>query len=157
MRDYLLKLFAHEQWANRKLLTTLSALPSLPPRTAQLFPHLIGAHEFWFSKIHGAQVNWWDYNFTPEHSLDECLALNDDFAVKWAQFISALPDPLAAQTFAVTLKNGERVDMRYIDIFTQLHGHSIHHRAQIIADMRAAGLEPVPQDWLIFCRETQHP
>jgi uncharacterized damage-inducible protein DinB len=153
MRNYLLQLLAHEQWANARLFAALSALPRIPARTAQLYPHLMGAHEFWYRKVNGADINWWEWDFFKPYTLAECMELNEAYAAKWQSYIRELPEPLDAQTLPVTLKTGQRVEVRIVDILTQFHGHSIHHRGQISADLRAAGFEPVPQDWLRFCWE----
>ena len=153
MRDYFLKLFAHEHWANAKLFAALSALPSVPPRTLELCPHIMSAHQFWDKRFAGEDVNSGTFEWFPKLTLSECQALNEVYAQKWARFFTELPLPIDAQTLSYAAQDGP-VTVRVIDIFTQLHGHSTHHRAQISTDLRIAGIEPLITDYYLFCRET---
>lgn len=152
MRDYLLKLFAHEHWANSELITALKAAKSVPPRTEELLSHIMSAHRFWDLRVNGQPVP--EFNFWSLHSLDQCEKLNDEYAQqKWPEFIRALADPVEAQTVNFDAFDGIPRQYRAIDILTQLHAHSVHHRAQIMLDMKAAGLEPVTTDYLLYCRK----
>jgi uncharacterized damage-inducible protein DinB len=143
---------AHERWANHELLTALKALPDVPPRTHELVRHLFAAHTLWDKRVHGEEVRQFDA--WPDLSIEECMALNESFADKWRRHLQSLPSPIEAQTVSFVGLDGNRHTFRVVDLLTQLHAHSVHHRGQIVADMRAAGLNPVPTDYLIFCRRT---
>ncbi len=151
MRQYLLKLYAHEHWANAELIGALKKAPKVPPRTEALLAHLFSAHRFWDIRVHGTPLL--EFNFWPPHSLEQCEKFNDEFARKWAEYIGSLPDPLDGHVVKFTAFDGTPRVLRALDILTQLHAHSIHHRAQIMLDMKAAGLEPVPTDYLLYCRK----
>jgi uncharacterized damage-inducible protein DinB len=152
MLEYFLKLMAHERWANRELLTVLKALPDVPSRTRELVRHLFAAHMLWDKRLHGEAIQKFDA--WPDLSLDECLALNETHAAKWRNHLHTLPPPLEAQTISFTGLDGKPYTYRVVDAMTQLHAHGVHHRAQIVVDMRAAGLEPVATDYILFCRKT---
>lgn len=152
MLDYILKLMAHEHWANRELLTALTSLPAAPPRTRELVRHLFAAHLLWDKRLHGEEVR--KFAAWPELSLDECGSLNESYADKWRRYLQGLPQPLEAQTISFVGLDGNRHTYRIVDLLTQLHAHSVHHRAQIVVEMRAAGLEPVATDYILFCRKT---
>jgi uncharacterized damage-inducible protein DinB len=113
----------------------------------------MAAHQFWDRRFAGEEVNSGTFEWFPKLSLKECQALNELYAQKWARFFSELPHPIDAQTLSFAAKGGP-VTLRVIDIFTQLHGHSTHHRAQISTDLRLAGIEPLITDYYLFCRET---
>lgn len=152
MLEYFLKLMAHDQWANRELLLVLKALPNVPPRTNELVRHLFAAHILWDKRVHGEAIQKFDA--WPDLSHDECAALNDRFAEKWQHYLKTLPQPLDAQKVSFTGLDGKPHTYRVVDLLTQLHAHGVHHRAQIIADMRAAGLEPVSTDYIRYCKIT---
>ena len=154
MRDYLLKLFAHEHWANAQLITKLKTVPAVPPRTMQLVGHILTAHEFWDKRVRGQEIAQFD--FWPPLTLKQCAALNDEYAQTWAEYICSLAELLEEQTVSFTAMDGTPRVLRVVDILTQLHSHSIHHRAQIMLDMKTAGLEPVTTDYLLFCRIVEH-
>jgi uncharacterized damage-inducible protein DinB len=151
MLDYMLKLLRHEQWANTKLLNALNEAPAVPPRTQELLTHMFAAHQFWYKRMQGHDTK--AFNFWPGLSLAECAEQNEDFAQKWAHYLRALPKPLEAQTISFVGRNGNPLTLRVVDFLTQLHGHSIHHRAQIMLDMKAAGLEPVATDYIVYCMQ----
>lgn len=153
MRDYFLKLFAHEHWANQRLLAALKALPQLPPRALELLAHLLVAQVFWDKRLRGEAIP--AFNFQPKWSLDDCAALIEEYDAKWRQYLEGAPPLLEAQTISYTGLDGKPYTYRVADILTHLHAHSMHHRAQITTVMRAAGLEPVPDDYIRFCRETE--
>lgn len=150
MRNYLLKLFTHEHWANRELLTSLKAAPAVPPRTQELLAHILTAHTFWDRRVHGQLIP--EFNFWPSLSLDECADLNETYAKKWPEYMASLPGRLEDQVIAFTAFDNTSREFRVVDILMQLHAHSVHHRAQIQLDMQAAGLEPVKTDYLLYCR-----
>jgi uncharacterized damage-inducible protein DinB len=155
MRDYYLKLMAHDQWANAKLIDYVKTLPDVPPRTIELFGHIVAAHRFWEKRLAGESVVFKDFDFFPRLSLDDCAAESDAFARKWADRIQALPLPLDAHTISFMARNDQRMTFRVVDVFVQLHGHGIHHRAQISVDLRAAGFEPLYTDYILYCRDTR--
>ena len=154
MLDYLFKLTAHEYWANKLLLDALTDLPEVPPRTRELMAHIFAGHEFWDKCVHGEPIP--EYDFWPRLTLTQCVELNEEFAHKWPDYIRSLPQLIEEQNVSFTTMDGTPRTFRAIDILTQLHAHSIHHRAQIMLDMKAAGLEPVTTDYLLFCRKTDH-
>jgi uncharacterized damage-inducible protein DinB len=152
MLNYLLKLYSHEHWANAQLFGALSKAPAVPKRTQELCAHIMAAHTFWDKRLHGADLNFRTFGFFPSLSLDECAKLNEDFGTHWPGYLRSLPAPLESNTISFVGRDGSPLLFRVVDGLTQLHGHSIHHRAQIAVDMRAAGLEPVVTDYIYYCR-----
>ncbi|MBI5060003.1 hypothetical protein HZB60_09535 [candidate division KSB1 bacterium] len=153
MKDYLLKLFAHEEWANRQLIDEMQRRAELPSRLRELIPHMLSAHLFWTLRLtggEGANFVWW-----PKFSGEECRRLNEEYARGWATFIGELPELVEEQSVTVASAKGEPVTFRVIDILTQLHSHSVHHRGQIAMLMHTAGFEVIPTDYIVYCRK--HP
>ena len=157
MRNHLLKMFAYESWANRKLLEALSSQPTLPPLTQKLCGHIFAAHQFMDKRLHSVPLNFAEYNFFPDYSLDQCKTLSEEYGVMWPELLRGLPEPISEQTVSTYAPDGTPRKTVVVDLMTHLCTHSIHHRGQIAMDMRAAGLTPVATDYVIFCRETAHP
>lgn len=155
MRNYIKKLIAHEEWANDKLISALQAAPEVPPRALHLVRHLFAAHELWNKRCRGEDVR--EFNAWPEHSLEECAALNRSYAETERRYVDSLPDPLEAQIVSFIGLDREPHTFHVVDALTQIHAHSVHHRGQIAADMRASGREPVPTDYIRFCMELEQP
>jgi uncharacterized damage-inducible protein DinB len=153
MLDYFLKLFAHEEWANAKLISALQALPQVPPRTLELVRHLFAAHDLWDKRFNGEEIK--AFNAFPKLSLDECAEQNRIYGEKWRRYLKTLPEPLETQTVTFVGLDKKPHTYRVVDALTQLHAHSIHHRAQMMPDMRATGCEPVPTDYIRYCAGTE--
>jgi uncharacterized damage-inducible protein DinB len=92
-----------------------------------------------------------EYNFWPDFALEECDARNEEYAVKWPEYVRALPEPIDSQLVSYVGLDGTPRTFRALDLLTQLHSHSVHHRAQIMLSMRSAGLETVNTDYLLYC------
>jgi uncharacterized damage-inducible protein DinB len=149
MKDYFLKLFAHEHWAMNKLMNALEGYPSVPERALILLGHMHVAHDFWYKRLLRQETegfNWW-----PSLSISECRELNEKNFEQWQAAIGELDEPLEAHTLIVIRRNEKPATFRIIDALTQLHSHSVHHRAQINVHLRLAGLEPVNTDYIPFC------
>jgi uncharacterized damage-inducible protein DinB len=149
MKDYFLKLFAHEHWAMNKLMNALEGYPSVPERAMILLGHMHVAHDFWYKRLLRQDTDgfsWW-----PSLSISECRALNEKNRERWPAAIGDLTEPFEAHTLTLIRRNGKPATFRVIDALTQLHSHSVHHRAQINVALRGAGLEPVDTDYAPFC------
>jgi uncharacterized damage-inducible protein DinB len=152
MLNYLLNLNAFEHWANAQLFDALKQLPAIPPRSLELSAHILSAHEFMDQAFHGQPVSRWEYDFFPKYSLDRCRALNEEFRLKWPDWFRSLPLPLEEQTFTSLGPDGKPRAGNVLDLITHLHTHSMYHRGQITVDLRTAGLQHVPTDYISYRR-----
>jgi uncharacterized damage-inducible protein DinB len=149
MLNYFLKLFRHEHWAMEKLLDALDGYPTVPEHAMTLLGHMHVAHDFWYKRLLRQDTegfNWW-----PSLSIAECRALNEKNWERWQSLLPDLDEPLDALSMTLIRRKGEPVIVRVIDGLTQLHSHSVHHRAQINVLLRGAGLEPVNTDYIPYC------
>jgi uncharacterized damage-inducible protein DinB len=157
MLNYLLTLNAFEHWANAHLFDALKTAPDVPPRSLELSAHIMAAHEFMGLALHGKPVSRWEYDFFPKYSLDRCRALNEEFRLKWPDLFRSLPLPREQQTFSSIGPDGQPRTGNVLDLITHLHTHSMYHRGQITVDLRSAGLQPVPTDYITFRRASAEP
>ncbi len=80
---------------------------------------------------------------------------NDEFAARWPRYIAAVAEPFAEQRVTYRGLDGKKnYTFLITDVLTQIHTHGAHHRAQILALMREAGLEPPNVDYIRFCLKT---
>src|SRR5436309_7961536 len=51
MIDYLRRLFAYDDWANREVLAALRNVPNPPARSLKLIAHILSAEGLWLARI----------------------------------------------------------------------------------------------------------
>ena len=148
------RLFHHLEWANARLLDSLdpaAPLPvALPAEVLRLLGHVLGAERVWLDRIEGVgevRANPW-----PELTLAQARELAAVSAVRFRTLVrSASPERLAAP-IAYQNSRGEAFRTGLRDILLHVAMHGAHHRGQIAALLRRAGLEPVDTGFIIFAR-----
>jgi uncharacterized damage-inducible protein DinB len=148
--EHLRRQFAYDAWANREVLTTLSASPHPAARPVQLLAHILSAERLWLERIRNQPQSlpvW------PDFSLEECEAQIGEVAQLWRDFLRQLSD--AGLTQKVTYKNtkGEAWTSTVEDIITHVVLHSAYHRGQIASQVRAGGEQPAYTDFIHAARQ----
>jgi uncharacterized damage-inducible protein DinB len=143
--DYLKKLFAYDNWANREVLASLCAAGEPPARSLALMAHIIAAEWLWMARLgHGARkIAVW-----PELQLSECEANITDLRAAWQDYFSSLTPTRLAETMNYVNSRGERWSNDVRDIIVHVAMHSAYHRGQIASDMRAHGFTPAYTDFI---------
>jgi len=146
---YFTKLFDHMEWADKRALASLRAMPDPPLQTVELMAHVLGAERVWLSRIEGktSPIAVW-----PKLSLadaERVLAENFDGYKRALAKLSAdgLQRPITYKTSA-----GDQFTSTIEDILTQVITHGSYHRGQIAAQVRSAGGNPNPTDYIAFIR-----
>jgi uncharacterized damage-inducible protein DinB len=147
MRQYLLDTFAFNDGANRALIRKVQLLPD-PSEAIRHLSHLIHCQYKWMARIrqdpNSPQLEWWG----PSFPLDRLEPEWENSLQPWLDYIrDQSPEGLATpvQYPGYDLNRWEATPQ---DIALQLNYHSIHHRAQIQAMLRAQGVEPDFVDYI---------
>jgi uncharacterized damage-inducible protein DinB len=53
MKNQALKLISYDHWANEKIIAAMSQVKNLPPRTTELFSHILAVSSIWLSRAKG--------------------------------------------------------------------------------------------------------
>ena len=147
--EYFTKLFDHMEWADRRALASLRAMPNPPPTTVELFAHILGAERVWLSRIEGSQspIAVW-----PKLTLDESERILDENAKGFRRVLSNLPSAGLQKPIAYKNSAGDQFTSTIEDMLTQVITHGSYHRGQIAAQVRAAGGTPNPTDYIAYIR-----
>jgi uncharacterized damage-inducible protein DinB len=143
--DYLKKLFAYDNWANREVLGSLCAAGKPPARSLALMAHIIAAEWLWMARLgHAArEIAVW-----PELQLSECEANVADLCVRWRDYFYNLTPARLVETINYVNSKGERWSNNVRDILTHVVMHSVYHRGQIASDLRNHGCTPAYTDFV---------
>jgi uncharacterized damage-inducible protein DinB len=144
--NYVRKLFAYDDWANREAFNSLKAAAKPPARSLQLMGHIIGVEWLWYSRLllrkEKVMAVW------PELSLElseKQLAL---LANTWRDYLASLTSEKLAEAVDYVNSKGESWKSTVGDILMHVVLHSGYHRGQIAADLRANGHQPAYTDFI---------
>ena len=155
MDSHLERLFQHLEWANGRLLEALDRAAAPPGEAIRLLAHVLGAERVWLDRIQGlgdARPDPW-----PALSLGQARELCQASVARFRTVLRTAPAERLAAPIAYVNSRGEAFRNSLEDILLHVALHGAHHRGQIAALLRQAGLEPAVTDYIGFARAGQGP
>jgi uncharacterized damage-inducible protein DinB len=148
--DYLHRLFAYDDWANREVLAALRNAPNPPARSLKLIAHVLSAERLWLARINqeNPSLPVW-----PELTLAQCEAEANKLGVSWSSYLDDCEESRLSRQIKYVNSKGESWTGQIDDILLHVITHSAYHRGQIASDMRAAGLTPAYTDFIYAVRQ----
>ncbi len=143
---------AFDAWANREILTALEGLPSPPFATLGTLAHVAGVLRLWLARIRreGSPLAVW-----PDLDLAAVARELVEAAELWRKEVETLEEADLDLKVVYVNSLGETWTNSVGDILGQTIFHGVHHRAQILADLRRAGHEPPYVDFIHAARTGQ--
>lgn len=150
--DHFKRLFAHDAWANARVLEALAqASVAAEDRAARALAHVLGAKEIWLARLEGRATA--GIAVFPTSPLDEIRAKREEVDARlWPAWLATLDAPGLDRVLAYHTLAGTPMESRVGDILTQLITHGSHHRGQIASHLRTAGHAPPPLDFILWAR-----
>ncbi len=147
MEGFFNELFDYNFFCNKQLIEAFDKLEEVPEKSASLFNHLLNAHHMWNARITGTEpsfkvwqehplATWKDIHYENQRNTFEIITNTDDFEARIDYHNSE------GRLFTNTVQ----------DMLFHIVNHSTHHRAQILMDFRAQGIEPVSLDYVFYKR-----
>lgn len=144
MRGPLERWFAYDHWANRATLRSLKG-GSFGERPRKLMAHIVAAERLWYDRLleRPPSMPVW-----PDLTLEQSAALVDDLAARWREYLAGLTPEGWQAVKGYTNSKGEPWKNTVPDVLMHVVMHSVYHRGQIAAAVRAAGGEPAYTDFI---------
>ncbi|WP_372944435.1 DinB family protein [Muriicola sp.] len=147
MEEFFNELFDYNFYCNKQLIEAFGQMEDVPEKSASLFNHLLNAHHIWNARINGTEPgygvwqdhtlsDWTDIHYENQRNTFEIITNTDDFETRIDYQNSE------GRLFTNTVQ----------DMLFHIVNHSTHHRAQILADLRANGIEPISLDYVFYKR-----
>ena len=148
--DYLHRLFAYDDWANREVLAALRNAPNPPARSLKLIAHILSAEGLWLARLKQQKpaLSVW-----PELALTQCKAEADVLGASWRSYLEECREAGLSRQISYVNSKGETWSSQVNDVLLHVITHSAYHRGQIASDMRAAGLTPAYTDFIHAIRQ----
>ena len=143
------KLLDHLEWADRRVLDSLRAMPQADERALELYAHIVGAEHTWLSRIleSAPREKVW-----PQLTLDAAGALAAENAAALRALVSSSSSEQLQRRVAYRNSAGLAFESTIEDMLLQAVLHGCYHRGQIAMLVRGAGAEPSPTDYIAFAR-----
>jgi uncharacterized damage-inducible protein DinB len=146
----LAELFQYDAWANRRVLESLKQ-PQAPPKAIELFAHILAAQEIWLARLAGldsSQIHVW-----PALTAAECEEGQRRLERALAEYVRGLSGEALEQPLDYRTTAGKEFRNTPRQILTHVAFHGQHHRGQIAACLRDAGIAPASTDLIAHFRE----
>ena len=139
----------HLEWADGRTAEALVRSGGQPARAMEIFAHLLGSEEAWFSRIVDREpsVAIWP-TLTPE----ECAALAEKNAERLRDLLDEAGTEGLERKVAYTNSAGDAFTSSVAEILSHVCLHGAYHRGQVALLLRSAGLEPVPTGFIGYAR-----
>lgn len=149
MLAYHRRLFAFDHWANLTSLAALAPAADRAPRSVAWLNHILGAKRIWLARVTGTTP---PFGVNPTFGVDD---LRGEFASArdgWAAFLETLSGADLDRVIRYANLKGDPFETLLGDILAHVPVHGQHHRGQVNADLRAAGLTPPAIDYIHAAR-----
>lgn len=148
MKEYFLKLYQYNSWANQRVLECLDRQQVKDEKILQIFGHLVCAQLIWFHRFKDLPKSplklWGNY------SLTELKSIAEDASRSWLEFIEE--EDGFDRVLKYTNYVGEYYETNIRDLMAHLVNHCTYHRGQVAVLLRERGLEPVNTDFVTYDR-----
>jgi uncharacterized damage-inducible protein DinB len=151
MKEYFLRLYTYNHWANDRYFQLFDRQSAIPDRVQLLMSHVLVAQKLWLSRIKGTpdlSLHIWK-----PLSIDELKAMAVENTKNWLRYLRE-----ADQTEfdrMMSYQNFQKIDYtnRVSDIIIHTANHATYHRAQFAVLFRQIGIDPPNTDFITFARE----
>ncbi|HMG91489.1 MAG TPA: DinB family protein [Chryseolinea sp.] len=148
MKQYFLKLYQYNAWANKRVINCLSRQTVGDEKILNIMGHIVAAQFLWLHRIKGlppADVKLWG-----EYSLVQVTTMAEEAGKLWLEFVESTDNFNRELTYNNYL--GEPYINNVEMIMIHLVNHSSYHRAQIALLLRQKGYEPINTDFITYDR-----
>ena len=131
------------------MVAELRAKPMGPPDALREYAHIVGAQENWLARLEGRTPT---LAIWPALTRDELASASDRAMAGYDAYLARLDPATLPSKVHYTNSAGKLFDTPVSDILLHVPMHSQYHRGKVNHILRAAGLEPVPTDFIAFVR-----
>ena len=150
--------FTYEKESHASTLASIDTIPdgdtapAARDRALALLAHMARARQVWLFRLGSYPEP--PKEFFPTGLSKESVAQElDRIEAAWDTFLTGLDAAEVQRIAEYGALDGGRFRTSVDDILTQLHGHSLYHRGQIAATVKAAGGTPARTDFVLWARE----
>ncbi|MCU7493987.1 MAG: hypothetical protein HF314_02905 [Ignavibacteria bacterium] len=149
MKEYFIKLFRYNEWANNQVLEAFMQPFDNSEEVTRLFSHIISVQKLWLDRIQNNKVI---FEFWNNYSVEGCIKISKESSSAWLRFLESLPEEGFSDKISYVNSKGEAYRNTIEDILAHVINHSTYHRAQIAMLLRKAEVVPPVTDYVFYRR-----
>lgn len=143
------RMFAFDHWANIVSLEAVAPHTERVPKSLAWLNHILGAKRIWLARVTGTVP---PFSVNPTFGAGELRGQFEAADREWQQFLATQDDGDVERIIDYLNLKGEPFQSALGDILAHVPVHGQHHRGQVNADLRAAGLTPPAIDYIHAAR-----
>ncbi len=148
MKDFFLKWYQYNAWANRKVIGCLEIQMVTDEKILSVFGHLMAANFIWLNRIKDLPKS--KYELWGKYDLHELKKMVEEADELWMIFLQS------TENFDRIMKYrnyvGDYFENNVQQIMIHLVNHGTYHRGQVAILLRQNGYEPVNTDFITYDR-----
>ena len=142
-------MLAFDHWANVVSLDAVGPVVERVPKSLAWLNHILGAKRIWLARVTGTPM---PFGVNPTFSATELRQEFEAAREGWEQFLGTQTNADMARVIQYTNLKGDPFQSPLADILAHVPIHGQHHRGQINADLRVAGIAPPAIDFIHAAR-----
>ncbi len=151
MKDYFIRLFNYDKWANQAVLNAIREADG-PEKPVRLMAHLLAAQQIWLGRCKGEPVI--GAALWPDWEADKFERLIRDNSDAWLNYLNTVTTADFEKNIYYKNLKGIAYQNKLVDILTHVINHGTHHRAQAGQQLKFAGAETLPiTDYIFYIRD----
>ncbi len=150
--EHLRKLFAYNDWANRRVVVALKSADS--PDALKILAHILTTEQEYYARLFGKDST--DFDFWPKLTLDECGEIARETGHLYDFLLRRFDDEGLDIRSRYRSSVGTPFENTYREMLTHVLLHSATHRGNIVRLLRENNVEPPQTDYIIYLRETKY-
>ena len=143
------RMFAFDHWANVVSLEAVEPVVDRVPKSLAWLNHILGAKLIWLARVTRTQA---PFSVNPTLTPGELRRELDAARDGWTRFLETETDQSVARIIDYTNLKGDPFQTALSDILAHVPVHGQHHRGQVNADLRGAGITPPVIDYIHAAR-----
>jgi uncharacterized damage-inducible protein DinB len=150
MKEYFIRLFKYNDWANNLVLDTLSKNTFRDPEIFKIFSHVINAQFIWMSRISGNKSIHkpvWSL-----HTLEDLKKYSKEISARWLEYLSKLDEKELQRSISYSNSEGQAFSNTVSDMLPHIVNHASYHRGQVNKLIRREGFPVHNTDYITYRR-----
>lgn len=148
MKEFFLKWYSYNAWANRRVIGCLERQAITDEKILSVMGHLVSANFIWLNRIKDLPKS--KYELWGKYDVPALKRMVEEADEQWMNFISE------HENFDRVLKYrnyaGDYFENNVQQIMIHLVNHGSYHRGQVAMLLRQKGFEPINTDFITYDR-----
>jgi uncharacterized damage-inducible protein DinB len=153
MKEYFIRLYKYNDWANERYFTLFKTLDEIPERIQLLMSHTIVAQKLWLSRILGNPD--FSLHIWKTLPLEEIQTMARENTANWLNYLQKSDQNEFNRVLSYI--NFQKIPYESVisDIIIHTANHATYHRAQYAILLRQNNIDPPNTDFITYAREVK--